>query len=464
MKKIQLNFHILILTLLTLSTACQSATEQEGAQKTDTEQQPAASYIGILPSWAVSANIYEVNIRQYTEEGTFNAFAEHLPRLKEMEVDILWLMPIHQISKEKRKGTLGSYYAVMDYKGVNPEFGTFEDFQNLVNKAHDLGMYVILDWVPNHTGWDHPWITEHPEWYTQKDGAIIHPEGTDWTDVADLDYSNQDMTAAMIDALNFWVQDYDVDGYRCDVAYEVPDSFWAKATASLRQNEKPLFMLAEAEHPPHRNEQYFNMSYGWSFHHLMNDIAKGEKNANDIDTWLEEDRKKFNKGFHMHFTSNHDENSWNGTVFERMGDGHQTMAVLASTFSGMPLIYSGQEEPLKKRLAFFEKDNIGFGDFEYADFYKTLLTLKDNNKALWNGPHGGEPIRINESESVYAFKRAKDGDEVFVILNLTGEAQETTLSASIGEGFEEVFTNEDYTYEAGKPLQLKPWEYLVISN
>jgi len=206
------------------------------------------------------------------------------------------------------------------------------------------------------------------------------------------------------------------------------------------------------------------MSYGWSFHHIMNEIAKGEKNANAIDEWLKEDREKFSKGFHMQFTSNHDENSWNGTVFERMGDGHQTMAVLASTFTGMPLIYSGQEEPLEKRLEFFEKDDIGFNDYAYADFYKTLLTLKDNNKALWNGPHGGEPIRINESESVYAFRRAKDGDQVFVILNLTGETQETTLSEAIGEGFKNVFSGESYTYEAGKPLTLEPWEYIVVSN
>lgn len=422
----------------------------------------------ILPDWAIKANIYEVNTRQYTPEGTFKAFSTHLPRLKEMGVDILWFMPITPVSKEKRKGTLGSPYAVDDYKKVNPDLGTEEDFRTLVQEAHKLGMYVILDWVANHTGWGNEWITKHPDWYTHRNDTIIHPlneDGTltDWYDVADLNYENSEMRAAMIDAMDYWVKEFDIDGYRCDVVWGVEDSFWKEAWTTLRQN-KPLFALAEAESPGDRDSAGFNMSYGWSLHHILNEIAKGHKNVNSIDEWLENDRKNFpNKGFHMNFTSNHDENSWQGSEFERMGDGHQTFAVFTATFDGMPLVYSGQEEPIQKRLAFFEKDDIGFKNYAYANFYKTLLNLKKEEEALWNGSHGAQPVRINQSDAVYAYKRAKGESEVVVILNMSGSSQETTISESI-TGFTNVFTNEPATIEANQPLTLEPWAYKVLKK
>lgn len=261
--------------------------------------------------WWSDANIYEVNIRQYSPEGTIAAFQTHLPRLKEMGVEILWLMPIFPISEEKRKGSLGSYYAVSDFTQVNPEFGTMEEMQALVEAIHALDMRVILDWVPNHTGWGHTWITTHPDFYTQDiEGNIIDPinpetgESWGWTDVADLNYNNQEMRAAMIEDMLYWVREVGVDGFRCDVAGEVPDDFWASASKALRSANKEIFMLAEAEHPPHRNEGWFNMNYGWSFHHLMNDIAKGEKNALDIDTWLKEENSKYDKGLYMQFLTN----------------------------------------------------------------------------------------------------------------------------------------------------------------
>lgn len=420
-----------------------------------------------LPEWAVNANIYEVNIRQFTPEGTLNAFARHLPRLKDMGVAILWLMPIHPISEEKRKGSMGSYYAVDDYKKVNPEFGTDEDLRSLIQQAQEMDMYVILDWVANHTGWGNPWINEHPGWYTHRNDTIIHPlnesgELTDWYDVADLNYENQEMRAAMIDALAYWVDSFNIDGYRCDVTWGVEDSFWKEAWETLRK-KRALFTLAEAESPGDRDSAGFNMSYAWSLHHRLNDIAKGEKDVNTIDEWLAEDRAKFpqDKGFHMQFTSNHDENSWNGTVFERMGDGHKAFAVLTATFEGMPLIYGGQEEPMRKRLRFFEKDTIGFSDYTYADFYKTLLNLKKEEKALWNGKYGGEPLRINESERVYAFKREKDDSRVIVILNLSDQPQETTLSEAI-EGMTEVFSGEQMSVPAGETIKLEPWQYYIL--
>ncbi len=266
-----------------------------------------------LPDWAVNANIYEVNIRQYTPEGTIAAFRKHLPRLKEMGVDILWLMPIHPISKIKRKGgdgAQGSHYAVGDYTGVTPDYGTLEEFKALVKEIHDQGMYVILDWVPNHTGWDNPWIEEHPDWYTYRADTIVHAlnekgELTDWTDVADLNYDNPDMRQAMVDALKFWVEECHVDGYRYDVAHAVPDDFWVTACSALKET-KPVFLLGETEKDSLRNNKAFHATYGWSLHHIMNEVAKGAKKTSAIDEWLVEDRNRFNHGFHMHFTTNHD--------------------------------------------------------------------------------------------------------------------------------------------------------------
>ncbi|MFZ2899538.1 MAG: alpha-amylase family glycosyl hydrolase [Saprospiraceae bacterium] len=427
----------------------------------------------ILPmDWVKNANIYEVNIRQYTPEGTFNAFRTHLPRLKEMGVDVLWLMPIYPVSKDRRKGSLGSYYAVGDYKGINPEFGSLDDFKALLGDAHNLGMKVILDWVANHTGWDNPWIKEHPEWFTQNDkGQIIDPIGPDgkswgWTDVADLEFSNMEMRQAMIDAMKYWVGTVGVDGFRCDVAGAVPDDFWVDARAQL-DSIRPVFMLAEAEHPPHRNNESFQMSYGWSFHHIMNKIAKGEEDATAIGKWLEEDRAKYEKGFHMHFITNHDENSWNGTEFERLGEGVKTFAVLAYTFDGMPLTYSGQESALDKRLRFFEKDTIQWGNFPMKDFYTTLLQLKHQNKALWNGEAGGEPRIIGNSneKAVVSYLREKDENRVVVVLNLTGEPQEVSLKGNdyVGD-YTNVFANRSQTLTEDMVFQLNPWDYLVLSK
>ena len=451
------------LGILAGSFACQGP---EGQDSTTANAETAAvKTVGedMMPEWAINANIYEVNIRQYTPEGTFNAFAEHLDRLSNMGVKILWLMPISPISETKKKGSLGSYYAITDYKGVNPEFGTEEDFKALVDKIHALDMKVILDWVPNHTGWDHKWIKESPDYYTHVADTITHPfmngELTDWYDVAELNYDNMEMREDMIKCMEYWVNEFDVDGYRCDVAFEVPDDFWTAAVDRLRAL-KPVFMLAEAEHPPHRNSGAFHMSYPWSFMHLTNEIGAGHENVNMIDSFLMKDTQQFKKGFQMSFTTNHDENSWNGSEFERFGDGHKAFAVLVSTLKGMPLIYSGQEEPLKKRLAFFDKDTIGFQNYEYEDFYKTLLNLKKENKALWNGEFGGHPMRINASENVYAFKREKEDDAIVVVVNLSGDPQETKLSEQL-DGMKEVFTEETGT---GDMLSLGPWEYRVFEK
>ena len=469
---------LLLLCMNLLFFSCQQSsqeTPQQAPSSAEIKAAPSADHSSDtdLPEWAVNANIYEVNLRQYSDEGTLAAFEKQLPRLKKMGVDILWFMPVHPISKAKRKGPLGSYYAVADYKDVNPEHGTLEEFKAMVKKIHEMGMYIIIDWVPNHTGWDNPWITEHPDWYTQdKDGNIIDPidpstgKSWGWTDVADLNYDNIEMRAGMIDAMSFWLTDVDIDGFRCDVAHGVPNDFWIEANQSLKKIKK-VFMLAESNVPANRNSGGFHMDYGWTFHHLTNEIAKGEKDVNAIDDYLKENAATYQKGFHMHFTSNHDENTWAGTVMDRYKDGHKTFAVLTSTFDGMPLIYSGQESANSKRLEFFKKDVIDWKDYPYEAFYTTLNQLKKRNKALWNGSYGGalERLKTGKDASVYAFSRENDGDKVVVILNLTDQAQDIVLEGDSYVGtYSNVFEQGTTSLTANTKMKLDAWDYVVLSS
>ncbi len=417
--------------------------------------------------WAKNAVIYEVNIRQYTNEGTFRAFEQELPRLQRMGVDILWLMPIHPVGEKNRKGSLGSYYAVKDYYGINPEFGTKEDFSRLVRRAHELGMEVIIDWVANHTAWDNPLITGHPDWYKKDSLGNIIPPVADWTDVAALDYSRPELHQYMTDALLYWVREFDIDGYRCDVAGMVPVSFWRKAIPEIKKI-KPVFMLAEDEQPVMHDSAYFDATYSWGIFHLMNDIAKGKKSPDRIDSALAAEAAKYPPdAFRMRFTSNHDENSWNGTEFERMGDGARTFAVLTYTIPGMPLIYTGQESGLKKRLKFFEKDTVPWGGYSHAGFYATLNALKKKNDLLAAGKSGGLfiPAPNSASRYVYSFIRKSDNRKILVILNFSDKEQVAGLSGNEYPGsYTEVFTGQKKTISAGETITLNPWEYLVYES
>jgi alpha-amylase len=428
------------------------------------QKEPVKAEKAQLVDWAYDAVIYEVNIRQYTEEGTIEAFRKHLPRLKEMGIDILWLMPIHPIGEKKRKGELGSYYAVKDYLAVNSEFGTMEEFKSLVEEIHEMGMYVILDWVANHTGWDNNLFFDHLEWYTKDStGNVISPV-EDWSDVADLNYDEKGLNEYMINALKFWVQECDIDGYRCDVASMVPTSFWNKAVAEI-QKIKPVFMLAEADKPDLLIEA-FNMDYNWHLMHVMNQIAKGEMNANHIDTVFS---KRFSAyqpdDIFMNFITNHDENSWNGTVFERYGDGVKTFAALTFTLPGMPLIYSGQEVGLNKALSFFGKDTITWGNKEYEDFYKNLISLRTNNEALWSAEKGGDFFKIENdvSEIVYSFARVKEGQKVICIFNLSPEKTKVNINCNTNAGtYVNAFNDKEVVLEENTILSLEGWEYLIL--
>lgn len=419
----------------------------------------------IHPEWVYNAVIYEVNTRQYTPEGTFTAFASHLPRLNELGVDILWFMPIQPIGEKDRKGTLGSYYSIKDYTGVNSEFGTLDDFRNVVKQAHDLDMKVILDWVGNHTARDAKWTETNPDWY-KRDSLGNITVMYDWTDIGPVDYDKPDMRAAMVDAMMFWVREADIDGFRCDVAGEVPTDFWEVAVDSLKSLKPDIFMLAEAE-KPELNESVFDAYYAWDFHHKMNMVAQGKENADSLRLSLERMNTRFSpEAIPMYFTSNHDENSWNGTEFERMGDAAKTFAALTYMLPGTPLIYSGQEAGLSRRLQFFEKDSIGWEDADgFTDFYKSLNALKKSNKALQSQERDGEMTEIgnNNPQQVLSFKRTNDGNEVVCVFNLSKDAVKVAFTEDFpGAGFT-AFPDSSAAVSA-KEMELKPWEYRIFSK
>ena len=435
------------------------------------------------PEMEENAVIYEANIRQYSPEGTFEKFTQDIPQLKELGVKVIWLMPVFPISETKRKATggadskfasdmpeaeqskyLGSYYAVSDFTKINPEFGTIEDFRALVKTAHDNGIYVILDWVPNHTGWDHEWIKSNPDYYTQNEkDEIIHPEGTDWEDVADLNYDNQNMRKEMIEDMQYWLKKESVDGFRCDVAGSVPTDFWAEAIPQLRA-VKPVFMLAEAWEPELVKEGLFDMCYAWDGHHLMNGIAKGEKSVADFNAYIEKVNKDYAaEAFLMNFVDNHDENSWNGTIKERMGDGAEAMMALSYMMPGMPLIYSGDEYGLDHRLLFFEKDSIPKTKGKNWAIFAKLGKLKESETALNGGKNAATFKSFSlENKNVMAFERSKADASLKFLANMSKDALEVEVPF---EGtFTDKMTGEKVVLEKGKKISLQPWQYFIIGN
>ena len=360
--------------------------------------------------------VYEMNIRQYTPEGSFAAAQKELPRLQELGIDILWLMPIHPIGVKERKGTLGSYYAIADYKAINPEFGTMEDFENFLAEAHKLGFRVILDCVANHTSPDAKWIYECPaDWYVRDENGntVVN---YDWYDIAELNYDKREVWDAMADQMRFWMEK-GVDGFRCDMACEVPFEFWQETIAGLRADYPGMYMLAEGEEPRLHTVSDFDASYAWELHHLLNSIARGEKNIPELLEYIQKDAANNPAdAFRLMFTSNHDENSWAGTEFERMGDAAKLMAVLTFTLpNGQPLIYTGQEMGWNKRFEFFEKDPIPIWEKnEFFDFYKGLIKLRHENPALAAGEKGGAFEVVSAEDSVLIFTRTLPDNNVTV--------------------------------------------------
>jgi hypothetical protein len=412
------------------------------------------------PSWIKQGNIYEVNVRQYTKEGTFKAFGKSLDRLRNMGVQTLWFMPLNPISKVDRKGSMGSYYAVADYKDVNPEFGTMKDFQELVKSIHAKGMKVLIDWVPNHTGADHSWIRKHPEFYV-KDSTGKPAIPYNWDDTRQLDFSNPVMEDSMISAMKYWVTNADIDGFRVDVAWNVPESFWNKCIPQLRKMKKDFFMLAEGDKP--YLAKTFDAVYPWTMFHQMEKIAAGERPAFSLDSIKASNDTLYPKNtIQMYFTSNHDENSWNKADYGTFpGAVHAPFAVFTQTMANsVPLIYSGQEEPVLRPLAFFEKDPIEFGKYGRGKFYKTLLELRKNNPALASDASFRRVV-VGDTTAVYAYVREKGDKKIFVVLNLSNKQQTVEVHDIFLMG--NPYNVFAYTKEklVPAPWKIEPWGYVV---
>jgi len=414
------------------------------------------------PDWSVDSNIYEVNLRQYTPEGSFRAFAAHLPRLRDMGVDILWFMPVTPISKMGHLGSLGSYYACSDYMTTNPEFGSVEDFQWLVGEAHRFGFKVLIDWVANHTGLDHVWTIAHPEFYRKNDEGQFY-DANGWADVIDLDYDSPDLQYAMIRAMRFWVESCHIDGFRCDMAMLVPLEFWKKARTELDQI-KPLFWLAECEEIVYH--EVFDTTYTWKWLHGMEDYWKKTTDMHGLFQVLFFYSHQFPpRALRAFFTSNHDENSHNGSEYERLGDAALPFAVFCCLYDGLPLIYSGQELPNKKRLLFFDKDAIDWGQpCQLHDFYKTLLHLRKSNGALTSRGLETRAMKLSNTSdaTVLSFLRRYQQEEVLVLLNLSPESQPVIITGqTLAGSYKDAFNSSKPDFISGQPLLLKAWDYRV---
>lgn len=416
------------------------------------------------PKWSSQANVYEVNLRQYSEEGTINAFLKSLPRLHDMGIKVLWFMPLTSVGKEGRKGTLGSYYAISNYREVNPEFGTLDDFKKLVEAAHELDMKVIVDMVFNHTANDHHWVKDHPDYYNyHPDGCIIHPHG--WDDTSELNFENKDLWQSLLEVLKFWLKECHIDGYRCDMAHLVPLEFWLWAREKMMKEKEDLFWLAECEESLYHLA--FDATYTWRWMHASEEFIQGRMSLVHLAMVLYRSVTEFPcSALRLYFTTNHDENSWNGTEYEKYGDAAALFAVFTCTWNAIPLIYSGQELPNRKRLKFFEKDPIEWTEnIALHDFYKTLLTLKSNNPALCSGdPRVFTRILSHpDDEHVFAFSRKNGIYEVIVILNCCSWHHDFEISETSG-AFRNVFGGDDIHMETTYNVHLLPWGYLVYER
>jgi glycosidase len=418
------------------------------------------------PEWSRNATIYQINLRQFTPEGTLRSAELQLPRLHELGVGILWLMPINPIGKKNRKGTLGSPYAVQDYYGVNPEFGTLEDLKHFVAAAHRLGMHVILDWVANHTAWDNVLVAEHPEWYARDwKGDFTPTPWLDWGDIIDLDYSHAELRRYMTAAMKYWVREADIDGYRCDVAGFVPVDFWNQVRKEL-DAIKPVFMLAEWE-TRDLHERAFDMTYAWTWYDAVHDLTTGKaRDLGGLVNFYSTNESAYPPDvMRMTFLSNHDKNAWDGTEFEQFGAGVEPAMVLSMTSEGMPLIYNGQEAGSTKRLKFFERDPIVWKQHPNGELYRKLIALKKQNTALWNAHWGAKMINVPNSanDAVLSFVRRNSADKVFVVINFSGQPRSVRFKEALFPGaYTEFFSGQKVALDAGSTVTLGAWGYRIF--
>ncbi len=413
-----------------------------------------------MQEWIKHTNIYEVNVRQYTAEGTINAFRQHLPRLRDMEVETLWFMPLTPIAQKNKKGSLGSYYACSDYTSVADEFGTLDDFKELVKEAHSAGFKVIIDWVANHTGWDHWWTTAHPDWYEKDEQTGDFKKASGMDDIIELDFKNPELRAAMIAAMKFWITETGIDGFRCDLAFWVELDFWIEAKAELQQ-VKDLFWLAELDPADHTDYmQVFDAAYTWKWMHQSEEFYKGRKSFFELLGTLQQYHSV--PGIKAWFTTNHDENTWNGTEYEKYGDMAKALAVFSCTWPGVPLIYNGQELPNYKRLPFFEKDVIEWTeDMRLHRFYQTLFKLKKNHAAL--ATDSGLTV-ISSQDGLLVFTRIKDNREVLCAFNFSATETSVLIENELIKGEKAIIMSDGTSIGADGMISLAPWAFAVLAN
>jgi len=422
--------------------------------------------------WSYNLGLYEVNIRNYSEEGTFKAFQDDLDRIDSLGAGILWLMPIHPIGEENRLGSLGSPYSVQDYYAVNPDYGNLDGFKSLVHEIHERGMYVIIDWVANHTSWDHVLTQSNPEWYV-KDlaGNFIPPPGTNWSDVIELNYDRQGLRTYMIEAMKFWVDSVGVDGFRFDAVDFVPDDFWTVATQELKEAKPDIFLLAEGP-GEELIDLGFHMNYSWAFYGfgggILSQITQGVADANSFRTFVNAEQRNYSDGaYRLYFISNHDENAWEGSPAQLFGPRAVNFAVLSHMINGMPLVYNGEEAGMTQQLAFFDKDVIPWRDHPLFDYYQRLFALKRRNAALWNGFDENEAVRIKTTQNapIYMFERSKDGDRVIGVFNLSAQSVDFQPSDTFSEGtYRNVLTDELLALSQDTEFSFGPWQFLALEQ
>ncbi|MFP5439429.1 MAG: alpha-amylase family glycosyl hydrolase [Bacteroidia bacterium] len=476
-----------IITALVLGMFFQGIAQDKKAEPAAKTTQATTKLSPLTDAVLENAVIYEANIRNYSAAGTFNAFTQDIPKLKNLGVKVLWIMPVYPISMTRRKATqdksieditdpnekkkyLGSWYAISDYTAINPDLGTEADFKKLVETAHANGMYVILDWVANHTGWDHEWIKKHPEYYQHNaKGEVTDPlnpetgETWGWTDVAHLEYTNKKVYKPMRDEMLYWIKKQDIDGFRCDVADNVPQDFWDWVVPQLKK-EKPVFMLMESD-KDYLFKSSFDMGYGWVAHHLMNDIVAGKKTVADWDAFMDGLGTKYQKDdFFMNFTSNHDENAWHGSEYARLGDATQTFAALTYAMPGMPLIYTGQEYGSRHSMKFFEKDQMGYDNQRLFIFYRKLGVLKNTSPALAGAKNAASYTRLKTSDDIkiLAFVREKLGRKVVYVANLSKDP--VTFTVPVTGNYLNYITGKKVNLTKDQQWQAKPWEYWLLAD
>lgn len=421
------------------------------------------------PDWSRDAVLYQINTRHFTPEGTFAAAERELPRLRELGVDILWLMPIHPIGVENRKGTLGSPYSVRDYYAVNPEFGTEDEFRSFIDAAHAQGFRVILDLVANHTAWDNPLRSEHPDWYEKTWNGDFRPTPWwDWSDIIDLDWSQPGVREHIGGAMEHWVREFGVDGYRADVAGYVPVDFWETMRARL-DAIRPVFMLGEVQQTTFHRAS-FDATYAWDWHNTSKNVAQGRGNATSFYGYYAENESLWpREAMRLTYIENHDSNAWEGTIYENYGPLLDVMTALSFTGEGVPLIHNGMEACNANRLEFFERDPIDWSqgeDCAYGDLLRDLIAFRDANSALENGRWGARmrPVLTDQPQALLSWVREEDGNKVLGLFNMSGEPVTATFADGLPAGTYREFRGGEVTWAAGDSVTLPAHSFRLFGT